>query len=202
MLQAIAIASLGILRCGIYGLFYPLSDRKESCLLGVSADFDDYGDRTFVTRPEVCRLGMAVAYLSMIVGLVMFCDEGLKKGRNAVTSWEGRSPATKLLFAMAMCLLWACSFALATWGWVVTSSTYQNLGNTNSNMKVQALIYITFQVFSSVIWVSMYRHLATSELGLFHCGVLLWVYWDRDVLPWSLYEDGSSSRRLEVVWSG
>lgn len=72
--------------------------------------------------------------------------------------WEVMSATTKLLFAVEVCLMWACSF-----GFTISGSFGSDW---NRNTKVQVSVYIVIQVFSSVCWVSIctYKHLSTTRI--------------------------------------
>ena len=168
-MQAFAVICLGILQGGFYySSYFPQyqpdghSNSKYFCLLGfdIRVGYYDRYSRYGVRNdhnPQVCRLGMAVAYISIILSLLMLCKESLKKTTNVMptlTPLGANFPTTRLLVAIAVLLLWLASLIYSFWGWIVLNNnlTYF-VHNDKSDIKAAGAFYIIFHTLSVMSWV-------------------------------------------------
>ena len=171
-MQAFAVICLGILQGGLYfSSYFPQyqpdhSNSKYLCLLGYDAreryiGYYDRNSRYGVRNdhnPQVCRLGMAVAYISIILSLLMLCKESLKKTTNVMptlTPLGANFPTTRLLVAIAMLLLWLASLIYSLWGWIVVNKRLKRYYGERdpSDIRAAGAFYIIFHTLSAMSWV-------------------------------------------------
>jgi hypothetical protein len=176
--QVFAAICLGILRGGFYYTSYQPS--FEGCVLGrTHKTYEEYGSneeynsneesgsysaeetsiRSTEQTVQVCRFGMSVAYMSMILSLLMLCEESLKRTRKYTSTVIpfGSNLSTLQIFAsIAMAFMWIASFGYSLWGWIVTDRTlnedFNDLDVSTPALRVPTAFYIIFHAFSAVSW--------------------------------------------------
>jgi hypothetical protein len=151
---AFATICLGILRGGFYRSWYVFVDstNEDWCLLGLKDPEEYYGD--VEEHPEVCRLGLAVAYLSIILSLLMLCEESLRRNTTP-THLRSIFPTMKILFSIAMGLLWLASSLYSLWVWITLNGSLKGIYYRDtdlSSIRAAASFYIIFHFFSVVSW--------------------------------------------------
>ena len=153
-------------------------DNSDHCYLGYQPkyfyyDYDHYTG-TFVKKghnPEVCRLGLAASYISMILSLIMLCEEGWKRETATSTAAPlgGNVQTLKLVVGILMFLLWLATLILSLWGWIIFNDILGKLEHLSGNnmwsknglegrpsMRAAAAFYIIFQALSVMSWVKRY----------------------------------------------
>jgi hypothetical protein len=132
------------------------TNTKDFCYLGYGDyDYINYGYRREYT-PEVCRLGLAIAYLSIMLSLLMLCEESLRKGRDTPSVLGYNSTTARIFLSIAMGLLWMASCIYCIWGLTILSGYLRDIDSSEiskNDIKTAGAFYIIFQAFSAVAWV-------------------------------------------------